>query len=219
MRAHIVQQGEHLLGLAARMGFDADTVWNDDANRELREQRPDPQVLAPGDVLYVPEPESPARLSIEPRTENRYTAQVERLEVALRLAEDADHPVAGEPFAVEGLTCTVEGTTDADGVLRFSVPAHTRQVVLVLPDREDRRVLRLGHLEPADTARGARQRLVGLGHLVDERAFDATAPETRPGEDRAGLAEALAAFQRARGLEETGQLDPETTQALRDEHA
>ena len=54
MRPYVVRQGEHLAGIAARYGFDPQPVWEHEANSELREQRRDPQILAPGDLLYIP---------------------------------------------------------------------------------------------------------------------------------------------------------------------
>jgi hypothetical protein len=41
--------------LAYRFGFDADTIWQDPANEDLRKQRLDPRLLRPTDILYIPD--------------------------------------------------------------------------------------------------------------------------------------------------------------------
>ena len=56
MKPYVVKQGDYLLKLAHGLGFDADTVWNADENADLKAKR-DPNILCPGDLLYVPDSE------------------------------------------------------------------------------------------------------------------------------------------------------------------
>ena len=128
MRAHVVQPGEHMRGLCARIGADPDEVWNADENSELRQRRDDPNVLAPGDVIYLPEPvEQPLPLQLY--TSNSYTAHVPTIPVHLRLRQGGE-PVADEPFEVEGTTPLIDGTTDGDSILEFELPATRREAVV-----------------------------------------------------------------------------------------
>ncbi len=55
MQPHVIKVGDHVALLAYQCGFDADTVWNDPANDALRQLRPDPNVLCPTDILYIPD--------------------------------------------------------------------------------------------------------------------------------------------------------------------
>ena len=55
MRPYVVRQGDYLTGLADRHGFDPKQVWEDQRNAELRAERPSPEVLAPGDIVFLPE--------------------------------------------------------------------------------------------------------------------------------------------------------------------
>ena len=53
--SHVVTQGEHLSQIAKRYGFrDSRTVWDHPDNAALRERRPSPNVLLPGDVIQIP---------------------------------------------------------------------------------------------------------------------------------------------------------------------
>ena len=71
------------------------------------------------------------------------------------------------------------------------------------------RLLRVGHLDPAATASGVRQRLTNLGHGTRDEA-DLLRPEA--------LAAALKRFQRAQGATPTGEIDDATRDALERAH-
>src|ERR1700721_2282773 len=56
---YVVQQGDHLSGIAREPGFaDYRTIWNHADNAQLRKDRENPHVLNPGDVIHIPEKES-----------------------------------------------------------------------------------------------------------------------------------------------------------------
>jgi len=208
MRAHIVQPGEHLAGICARIGATPDDVWNAPDNEELRELRQDGSLLAPGDLLYLPEPvEEP--VALQANTTNRYRAQVATMRVPLRL-HDGNEPMANEPYRVEGVMPALRGATDGEGSITLELPATTQDVTLVLPERERRLRLMIGHLDPHDTASGVRARLTNLGY------FPLASPPL--GAESEVLAAAIAAFQRDNDLPETGELDDDTRDQLDERH-
>src|SRR5882762_11116156 len=55
MPQHEVSQGECVASIAAQYGFFWKTIWNDGENSELKAKRPNPNTLAPGDVVVIPE--------------------------------------------------------------------------------------------------------------------------------------------------------------------
>src|SRR4051812_28766459 len=96
----VVQQGDHLGKLAFRHGADAETVWKHDKNKELAARRKNPDMLCPGDVLYLPtEPAPPLHLA--PGAANRYRARIPTVPVSIRLATKR-RSVANQPFEVHG---------------------------------------------------------------------------------------------------------------------
>jgi hypothetical protein len=214
MRPYIIRQGDHLAGLAATYGFDAEEVWQDDANSELRELRRSPQVLAPGDLLYIPdEEEEPAPAHVSPNTTNRYSASQPRVHLRLTLGS-GDSILANEPYRIEGLANPREGTTDGDGRLSEALPPSRRSVRLVLPNRDDFALdVRLGNVDPHDTESGQSQRLRNLGFLPSLRGLDPVAPLRNREQRATEIANAVRAFQRVEETEETGELD-DVTDAL-----
>lgn len=207
MRPYVVRQGDYLMLLAVRMGFDADTVWNDAKNSDLRAARPNHNILAPGDILYVPE-HPPPGLALRPNTTNRYSAQVPTARIVFNLAPPAGDtgggsgasPFANEAYIVEGLGDPRQGSADGNGQVALDVPIDIAEVHL----RFDRLGLsvpvRVGHLDPISVPSGVRQRLSHLGHCAED------------------VGDALREFQRAHGLTESGELDDATRSALEQAH-
>src|SRR5271165_350062 len=51
---HTVVQGECVSSIAGQAGFLWETIWNHPANSQLKLLRKDPNVLLPGDLLFIP---------------------------------------------------------------------------------------------------------------------------------------------------------------------
>jgi len=211
MHAHTIQPGEHLDGLCARLGADPAEVWHADDNADLRAQRDDPAVLAPGDVIYLPEPaETPVALSLH--TTNRYSAQLPMVPVRLRLHQ-GDEALANEPYEVEGAEPPITGTTDGDGVIGLQLPATTERAVVQLTQRDLQLQVLVGHLDPVSSESGVRARLQNLGYLPTDPRRDLLNEQAR----RAQLERAIRSFQRDQDLQVTGEIDEQVRAALREE--
>lgn len=205
MRIHVVRQGEHLASIAWRARVSAEAIWDHPANAALRRLRRDPNVLAPGDVLTLPDPVS-RRLTVTPGDHHRFVTQVPRVTLDVSVGDEHGR-WSGEAFRVEGAGAVITGTTDGQGVAHVEVPVDVPSVQLVVPGRHRRLRLDVGHLDPIDEEGGARARLANLGHL---RATPPGVPD--------GLREGVEEFQRAEGLRPTGELDAETLETLSRRH-
>jgi peptidoglycan hydrolase-like protein with peptidoglycan-binding domain len=205
MRPYVIRQGDYLTKLAHAMGFDADAVWGHADNQALREKRQNHNILQPGDVLHVPEPQPESGPQVSPNTSNRYKARVPTMEIKLKL-RDGDGPLANKAYRLRGAGKEQQGTTDGDGLATLRVPLHLREVCLVLEGGREYQLL-IGDMDPVDEPSGVRKRLEHLGYL--SRSL---------GDDDGALQDAVRAFQAAQQMTATGEIDQATRDALVSAH-
>jgi hypothetical protein len=213
---HTVSQGEHLPRIALRYGFlDWQAVYQHPNNAELRRRRPNPNVLLPGDKIYVPDIQTKGAACPTGRT------HIFRLvgEHCVRIiVKDA----GGTPYANAKYQVTIghevrEGTTDDKGALYEYVRKSTEDAELKLPELGLGWTLKIGYLDPlhdqeqdAPIVTGVKARLKNLGFYTGE--VDSNLDHDAK--------EAMKRFQRGalkRG-EPDGDLDAETRNALQQEH-
>ena len=81
---HTVEQGESLATIAKRNGLQSwQTIWDHPKNADLRSRRPKPELIHPGDQVYVPDKEhkdAPAKTE----TKNEFVAKVAKTEEKIR---------------------------------------------------------------------------------------------------------------------------------------
>ena len=212
-RPYIVRQGDHLARLAYVHGFDANEVWSHESNAELRVMGRTPEILNPGDILYLPVKPKEG-LAFSAGTSNRYRAQVPTVKVSMAF-KDADRVLADEPYEVHGLgTDGSSGQpearkTDGNGKVELELPVTTREVTIIFPNQNIAYEVRVGDMDPASEISGVQKRLENLGYLPRDRESASEA---------AYMQGAIAQFQKEHGLSPTGTLDENTSKLLKDEH-
>ncbi|WP_437949224.1 peptidoglycan-binding protein [Sorangium sp. So ce296] len=213
MRPYVVRQGDYLTRIAHMRGFSAEEVWNHPLNDALQKKRASPDVLQPGDILYLPDAgERWNPLPLTTGGENHFTAHIPTVEVKLALESIDRTPVENQPFRVEGIGPNpFESRTDGSGIALFHVPIHIREVGLSLYEAGLYYRVRVGHMDPAVELSGVAKRLAHLGYLVslDFSEVELSADTLR---------EPIAAFQRAQGLQVTGIIDHKTRDTLVQSH-
>jgi Putative peptidoglycan binding domain len=204
----VVTQGENVLTLALRAGLSWRAVWDHPNNADLRARRSDPNVLAPGDALFLPELRE-AEFACATNARHRFKLKGIPARFQLQLMERG-RPRSGEPFVLDVDGERITGVTTADGVVDVNVPPHARQAVLTVGRDARRRgyTVALNHLDPVDTVAGAQGRLANLG-------FASADPRGQFGDD---TREALRSFQARAGLPVTGELDAATRAQLAKAH-
>ena len=207
-KPYVIKQGDYLGKLAHQLCFDAAEVWNDSANAELKQKRGDGSILCPGDVLFIPD-EPPKTLPLTAKSTNAYVAEVPKVKLELTLTE-GDKPLADMPYRIEGIGDDSEKRTDGSGKVVIEAPVNVREVMLVLPKRGEKQLVRIGELDPVSEPSGARMRLTNLG-LLGKGFAGADNYETS---DADRLRAGVQAFQRAQRLDPTGELDEQTQAAL-----
>ncbi len=209
---HRVRPGECFRSIAAAYGIDDwRALYEHERNAALRGVRPNPHVLAPGDIVYVPAREPPV-LQFSSGSEQRYKATIPKVAYRLVVKDAAGQALAGKPYVLRVGEARFESTLPNNGLLEHEISALATEAKLELDLGEDAGgvvviPLRIGHLDPVDTVRGAQSRLFNLGIAcpASGRLDEAT---------RAALAQ----FQRREGLAVTGELDAETRERLEAKH-
>src|SRR5262245_13433434 len=91
---HIVIQGEHLSSIARKYGFTSyKTIWDHGKNAELKKERQNPNVLFPGDELFIPDKEEKEE-SRETEEKHRFELKTEKLKLRLVLEDLYEKPIA-----------------------------------------------------------------------------------------------------------------------------
>lgn len=206
MPYYTVVYGDCLSTIARRHGLTWPVLWNHPNNADFRAKRKDPNIIYPGDVVFIPTPEP----RVEPAdTEKRHTFRVESIPIRLRVRIlDAGEPVANEKYDLEIDGIVTQGTTDAKGMLETNVPSTADEALLTLTERAERRVLKLGGLDPLTEVTGVQGRLHNLGFLTGP--IDGLWGPVTEG--------AVKRFQRARNITVDGIVGPQTRAAFVDAH-
>jgi hypothetical protein len=206
---HVVSQGECLSSIAKSFGIsDWRTIYNHPENADFRQKRPNPNILCPGDELYVPDP--------EPRHEDRSTDQrhsfkrkVYKTTLHIIVQDEMGHPFKTKDYDLTIGDHTYHGTTGGDGSIDQEIPANaaTGELTVYASGGGFSWSLNIGHLDPDDTDDGIKQRLHNLGFDVGSGSG---------WDDQAMVA--LKAFQYAEKLPVTGKVDDDTRNKLLESH-
>jgi N-acetylmuramoyl-L-alanine amidase len=200
MPKHVVQRGEGLTSIADIHGFFARTLWNHPDNAALRAKRADPDILAPGDELFIPE----RRDRVEDcATTARHRFRKKGVPAFLRLQVIVGDEIrANQPYELTIDGVVHRGTTNAQGILDEGVPPRSRSAVLKVGPDQHEFYIRLYHVDPVETVSGVRSRLNNLGFACGT----GTDPDT-------ALEHAVRRFQRKAGVTVNGRWDDSATAA------
>jgi hypothetical protein len=225
MEPYVVRQGDFVDLLAHKYGFDADDVWNDAANDELRKNRGNPNVLYATDVLYIPAPPDPTTFSLQTGTTNTFESNVPTVPVQIRF----DYPdLASQSFTIDELPDLTGQSTDGDGIAKFDVPFDIGDFTVTFASSGTSFAFLLGNLDPVDTLSGIFQRLQNLGYIPREVDVDTSDLEPLrralqrfrdynmdPDEATGDVSPLPPAFG---GLDDDGNLDPKIAKLLASVH-
>lgn len=236
-----VRQGDCLASIAEKHGFSWDFLWNLPENSNLRNKHQEPTILLPDEIVCIPEPRpkheevateqrhrfkkkgTPAKLRLqimrqatleqEQSSEQPYEemSDEEALEVVeedtLLPEDEAEEPWANASYILDIDGKIYEGKTDTDRKLELSIPPEAKRGKLTICPGTDRAmvyIISLGHMDPVNSFSGVAKRLKNLGY------FNGPPPKTMTHD----LQEALKAFQKANGLQESGEIDQPTQDKL-----
>jgi N-acetylmuramoyl-L-alanine amidase len=214
-QTHTVEQGEFLSSIALDYGFsDFHTIYDHPQNADFKRNRPDPNVIYPGDQLYIPD-KADKQESAATDQIHKFQIKSSKLLLKIRLKDVEDNPMGNEPFTLIVGNLRKKGTTDGGGLLQQEIPADAREGELRLDKAHLKWNLRIGYLDPVDShgndpaiITGIQARLNNLGFLCGP-ADGVLGARTKS---------ALEAFQKKFGLGVSGTPNTTTRSKLADLH-
>ncbi len=203
----IVKQGECISSIAEDTGHLWQTIWNEPSNSKIKESRGNPDVLFPGDHIFIP----PIRNRLESVTtgsQHKFRRKGLLCNLNIQVCEDGD-PKANKNFRLIIDGETISGKTDGEGRIQAMIPSKAKKAQLLIVDEEETEYeIQLGTLDPYNTVRGVQQRLGNLGFYKGriDGSIDAT------------TIAAFQLFQLEQGIDITDDIDEQTCVKLRDVH-
>jgi hypothetical protein len=210
---YTVEEGDHISKIAKVSGFlDYKIIWNHPNNADLKNLRKNPNVLFPGDQVFIPDMEERIESG---NTDKRHTFTVDKtpLKLVLVLEDMFEKPIAG---AICGLVVGGQSfvlTTDGKGKIEQEIPLDATSGILVIksdqtPFQDDPIPLKIGHLDPVGELSGQIARLNNLGYFagsIDEP-------------DDVAFKSAVEEFQCDHSLKVDGDCGPKTKAKLKEVH-
>lgn len=203
MAKYKVKQGDCISSIAYNNGFFPDTLWNHPDNAKLKQKRQKPNILMPGDEVFIPDKEE--------RNENCPTEQKHRfrlkevpVNMRIRLLYE-DVPLANESYILNVNGDSFQGKTDDEGKLEHSIIPNAKQASILLGEDQQESTIELGRLDPLNEIVGIQKRLNNLGYDCGPEDGK-LGPKTKA---------AIQSFQRENGLTEDGKPGIQTQKRLR----
>jgi hypothetical protein len=177
---YTVVQGDHISRIAEKFHFfDSSIIWDHPNNAAVKAKRPNPHVLFPGDVIFIPD----KTVKEETRaTTSVHKFRVDRQRLVLRLWVEAmrdDPPKDPElKLKVEGVENTAKQTGKTIYIERSDTNGRLALAVLNVNVP-----ILIGYLDPVEEVTGQQARLNNLGYeagtvgTMDEERFRSAVEE------------------------------------------
>lgn len=166
---HVVKQGEDLTDIAVKYKFsDWKDIYNHSKNKKFQMRRPDPDVIMPGDKLYIPDVEK-KKVSVSTGKTHRFVVKSpgQQFRIKFDLHEDLFREKLRAVLNIGSKT--IEASVRDDGLIEMDVnntaAGEGRLDIYVGPDSEFPDytfTIGLSHLDPVDEITGLQARLNAL---------------------------------------------------------
>jgi N-acetylmuramoyl-L-alanine amidase len=205
-KIHVTQQGEHISGLAEKFGFgDYRTIWDHPQNADLKKRRQNPNVLFPGDQVFIPDKEMK---TVDAATGKKHVLKivVQKLTLRVVLRTIDDEPMSGVSCELEVMSKKETLVADDQGLIKKAISKQAHDGDLIVADTLIR--LQIGDLDPVEEQSGQLARLTNLGYYLG------TPGDLDKEQFRCAVEEFQCDHKKSDGLQITGDCDHHTQQVL-----
>ena len=132
MPMYTVVQGDCLSSIALQFGYaDWRNIYNDPANASFRQLRPNPNLIYPGDEIFIPDPEAdPEEAPTDAWTEFKIDSQ--KTFIRVRMMDGNNAAFSGKKYQLDVNGTISEGTTGGDGMIEKEIPANATAATLTV---------------------------------------------------------------------------------------
>ncbi|MCH9687516.1 MAG: peptidoglycan-binding protein [Deltaproteobacteria bacterium] len=212
MTIHTIRQGECLSSIAKKYGFASwEAIYDHPDNEALRSRRPNPNLVFPGDEVFIPELQQD---SVQLSTNSQHRIRVTTPKRTLHLAAETPQRtrLSNAEYRLEVGSKVYEGTTDGDGRLKEMIPALAERATLTVGTHVwHLHIAALNPIEDTDD-----EGVSGIQGRLKNLAYDPGAIDGKTGRRTKA---AIRRFQaNASSLKVDGICGPKTQQALLEAH-
>jgi N-acetylmuramoyl-L-alanine amidase len=214
---YTVVQGDCLSSIARRFGLeDWRIIYNHPDNADFKRNRPNPNLIYPGDQLIIPSLDPTPTDGCAVDQKHTFEVTLPQTLLVLKLSDGVQGAYANKPYTLvlDGVVGSpFEGTLDGEGKVEKPIPPDASSGVIdVFPEGRGTPPIRwrlsIGTLDPAAEIDGQQARLNNLGYnagYVD-------------GADGPAVRAAAAAFQKKKGLPQQWPMNQASQSALTRDH-
>jgi hypothetical protein len=167
---HIVEQGEYLSLIAKKYGFSTyRTLWNHPENADLKKLRKNPNILFPGDRVFIPDRQEHSE-SKPTDQKHSFTKQSDKILLRKEVKDENDEAVRNTPCKLFIGIAEHADKTNGSGIIEIAGPLGPKGSLTI---KGIEMPLLIGHLDPVQERSGQVARLNNLGY----RAGSADAPD------------------------------------------
>jgi hypothetical protein len=162
-KVHIVKPGDCLASIAHGYGFRSwKAIYNAAENAQLRQKRPNPNVLYAGDEVTIPDLGTKTTTGHSTDKKHKFVVHDQRWVLRIRMKDEQGNGIGDEPYElnVDGLF-PFQGKSGSDGMIEAELPGHTRAAKLKFLGEEFD--VQIGMLDPVSRVQGIQARLNNLG--------------------------------------------------------
>jgi N-acetylmuramoyl-L-alanine amidase len=198
---YTVQQGDCLSSLGYKFKIPWKKLWDHANNAALKQLRKSPDVLFPGDVIFIPEKTIKEEAGATDQ-KHKFKMKLEKVWLRLRLLEE-DQPRRNLNYTLKIGNKEINGTTDGNGKLEQQISPAEKEAWVTTA--EDVYYLQLGFLDPESEDSGVQQRLQNLGFLGTDKSAEKVSSSVKE-------------FKKKNSLGESEEVNDATRTKLHDKH-
>lgn len=175
---YTIEQGDSAASLAFENGLAPDTLWNHPSNRSLHNQRSDPNILLPGDPIFIPAIKAQS-VPGAAGAKHKFVLKGVPQKISIQFLDIQQKPYANKPYLLQIDGILTKGNLNGGGWLIVTVKPNAKFGHIDIGENGELASCDIlpGHLDPSDSITGIQRRLHNLGYYNGDFDNDPDNPD------------------------------------------